>query len=694
MPSGFTLVSNVGLTSLAPGQSTSFTVRLDATTSGSFGGSIQLANNDSNENPYDLTLVGGVAAAATPQITLLVGGQTLAAGGTVDFGSTIVGTTLERTITIRNDGNATLTLTPLSAGSMPAGFSLLQNFGATSLAPGATTSFIVRLTAQAAGTFSGQISVLSNDAAHSPFAFTVSGAVAAAVTPLTQVVDDGNAGNALVGAWTRTANKGYGNDIHTAYKGLGYVYSTWSFSSLPQGQYRVYATWTVNGANATNAPFTILDGTTLRSSVAVNQRLVANDLNADGGHWKLLGNVTVNSGQLVVKLTNLANGYVIADAVRIERVTNAAASQPEIDVLAGGTALTSGGVVAFGQQDLGSPRTIDFTITNSGTASLSLTPLDPTKLPSGFSLVSNIGTTLLTPGETTTFSLQLTAQAAGSFSGTISLANNDPNESTFTFQVTGSVVDPNAPVTKIIDAGKAGNQLVGFWSHNTARGYGGEMYTANKGTGSITSTWSFTALPPGTYEVQATWRISTLNATNAPFTVYNGSQAAFTTKVNQQLTPAGYWDGTTLWQSLGTVTVTGSSLVVRLTNAANGLVVADAIRIVRVAAGASPLASSDSPITAANNSALAALLSTNQVAAGQPSAVRSLPASIVVQPVAAGHVSSAALPDALPSLLTELEDRVLADTLDLLSQARAARSGNSGSAADLHAAALLALLNR
>src|SRR5262249_32224741 len=70
MPSGFTLVSNLGSTSLSAGQSTTFTVRLDATTVGSFSGTIQLANNDSDENPYDLTLTGSVSALAVPEIDI------------------------------------------------------------------------------------------------------------------------------------------------------------------------------------------------------------------------------------------------------------------------------------------------------------------------------------------------------------------------------------------------------------------------------------------------------------------------------------------------------------------------------------------------------------------------------------------------------------------------------------------------
>lgn len=43
------------------------------------------------------------------------------------------------------------------------GFSLLAGFGATTLRPGATTTFQVRLNATAAGSYSGRISFTNDD---------------------------------------------------------------------------------------------------------------------------------------------------------------------------------------------------------------------------------------------------------------------------------------------------------------------------------------------------------------------------------------------------------------------------------------------------------------------------------------------------------------------------------------------------
>jgi HYDIN/CFA65/VesB-like, Ig-like domain len=412
----------------------------------------------------------------------------------------------------------------------------------------------------------------------------------------------------------------------------------------------------------------------------VNQKIAPSGLSADGARWKLLGTIIVNSGQLVAKLANSANGLVTADAIRIERVIPVSAPLAEIGIATGGYEMVSGSsVIAFGPRDLGAPQTHTFTVTNSGTASLTLTSVDPASLPAGFSLAQNLGTTFLTPGEATTFAVRLNADVAGSFGGWIAIANSDSNENPFRFQVAGTVVDPSVP--QIIDDGAAGNKLVGGWTHVTTRGHDGDLYTASAGNGSVYSTWTFSGLPTGSYRVQATWRIATNNATNAPYTLYNGSQAVGTAKVNQQLTPSGLWDGTTHWQNLGTVAVSGGQLMVKLTNAANGTVVADAIRIERIFTSSAALpdgVTSTYSVQPASDQNADAWLSTALASAGQN--VPDSPALAPATSTSSAANSSPALAEALWAGNSggefEPEGQLLADVLDLLGQARAASDGD------------------
>jgi hypothetical protein len=74
------------------------------------------------------------------------------------------------------------------------------------------------------------------------------------------------------------------------------------------------------GNRATNAPFTVQDGTTVLATVRVNQQNAPLDTTVDGTPWQSLGTYTVQSNTLSVSLSADANNYVIADAVRLVEV--------------------------------------------------------------------------------------------------------------------------------------------------------------------------------------------------------------------------------------------------------------------------------------------------------------------------------------------------------------------------------------
>ena len=84
----------------------------------------------------------------------------------------------------------------------------------------------------------------------------------------------------------------------------------------------------------------------------------------------------------------------------------------------------------------------------------------------------------------------------------------------------------------------------------------------------------------GTYSIQASWNGFSDHATNAPYTFFDGSSQLSTTTVNQQLNPNGTTVSGVAFQTLATVTVHSGVLRVVLSNNANAIVVADAIRIV------------------------------------------------------------------------------------------------------------------
>lgn len=239
--------------------------------------------------------------------------------------------------------------------------------------------------------------------------------------------------------------------------------ATWTFDDITPGNYLVSATWVENGDRASNSPFQIFDGNaatgTLLESVRLNQELPADDFQADGAGWENLGVVQLSNSTLTVQLSDDADEYVVADAIRV-------------------------------------------------------TPIEP-------SLV---------------------------------------------------VMDDRFASVEV----PGGTQIEGFGS------FGG-VQTFNPGQGDTVVNYrpdlTTTGLPfvPGKHEVLATWFGAAGAATNAPFTISNGSGATVS-RVNQLLNPVGQTYYGTPYQLLGVIDLQApDDLTVSLGNDANGMVIADSI---------------------------------------------------------------------------------------------------------------------
>ncbi|MGN9809315.1 golvesin C-terminal-like domain-containing protein [Micromonospora sp. BQ11] len=78
------------------------------------------------------------------------------------------------------------------------------------------------------------------------------------------------------------------------------------------GSYRIYAWWNAYPNHGTNVPYLVRTSDGATTTVRVDQT-------ANGGRWNLLGTFSLAAGSSsFVEVTNDANGYVVADAVRFE----------------------------------------------------------------------------------------------------------------------------------------------------------------------------------------------------------------------------------------------------------------------------------------------------------------------------------------------------------------------------------------
>lgn len=151
----------------------------------------------------------------------------------------------------------------------------------------------------------------------------------------------------------------------------------------------------------------------------------------------------------------------------------------------------------------------------------------------------------------------------------------------------GDVCDPNVPEDDptacepihVLDDTDYTCEFTGEWSTDSLQGYGGSMRYTEAGTGSKKAEWTFTGLPKGRWRVSATWVAGDGRASNAPYTILDGTRMAGFVRLNQSNAPDDFTYGGTDWERLGTFTIKGDTLTVRLTDAANGAVYADAIHL-------------------------------------------------------------------------------------------------------------------
>ncbi|CAD7768212.1 Doubled CXXCH motif (Paired_CXXCH_1) [Candidatus Methanoperedenaceae archaeon GB50] len=108
-----------------------------------------------------------------------------------------------------------------------------------------------------------------------------------------------------------TADSGYyGSDFYYHASGTGENTARWTLAVPEAGKYDVYAWWADGSNRATNAPYTInYEGGS--ETVRISQKV-------NGGKWNLLGTYSFNAGNYSVVLSDDADGFIIADAVKFE----------------------------------------------------------------------------------------------------------------------------------------------------------------------------------------------------------------------------------------------------------------------------------------------------------------------------------------------------------------------------------------
>jgi hypothetical protein len=307
-----------------------------------------------------------VPGAATPT-------EQLSASATaLSFGSIGVGSSASQTLTMTNSGTGSVNVSQVTAAGT--GFSVSGATLPATIAAGQSVSMKVTFTPTAGGSDSGSVSVVSN-ATNSPSTIALSGSGIASTVQLTASASSLSFGNVLVGA-------------KSAAQSLTLTNTGNSSVNLSQ----VSMTGAAFSTSGMSMPMTLAAG----QSAAMAVTFAPSATGSASGSLSFTSNATNSPANVAL---------------------SGAGVQPQISVVPGS--------ISFGNVSVGVTNTQTVTISNPGTANLSVTQslIGGTGLSlSGLSLPLTVAA-----GKSASFTVAFAPAAAGSITGSITLVSNAPN---------------------------------------------------------------------------------------------------------------------------------------------------------------------------------------------------------------------------------------------------------------------------
>jgi hypothetical protein len=376
-------------------------------------------------------------------------GSLTANPSTVSFGNVNVGASESSSVTLTNSGSAGVSISQANVSGT--GFSISGLATPMTLGGGQSTSFTAKFSPTTSGNSTGSISIVSNSP-NSPLVVGLTGAGVASQPQITVTPTNINFGSESVG------------------------------SSMSQ---------TVSVSNPGNAALTVTQLTATGPGYSVNGPTMPMTINA--------GSSASFSAVFAPTSSGSANGSI--------SVVSNAGPATMITMSGTGTASQLGAspaAVTFGSVLTGNSGSQTVTLTNSGTASLTIS--QATASGAGFS-ISGIATPLtINAGQMATFTAQFAPTTAGNATGTISIVSNAPN-SPLTIALTGTGTQPQIAATPSTAA--FGNVSTGTSNSQT-------ITISNGGSASLTIS-----------SVSVTGAGFNISGINAPLTIAAGKNTTF-----------------------------------------------------------------------------------------------------------------------------------------------------------------------
>lgn len=418
-------------TTVAAGGSATITINYAPTAAGTHSMRLRFNNNDSNENPYSVTVTGSATTFTTaPEISVFIGTAAQPANATLDFGTIARGTTATKDLIIKNTGTATLTVSNVITAITPAGsgtnstpaFTWQVISGSTTIAPAGSATVRVTFKPGALSTvYSSAYNINNNDADENPYRFVLSGASLATDSEIS--VSSNGADLPING----TLNFGSTVTVGTTV--------TRSFTITNTGEAALaFSSWSTTPAAGsypatTIPPFyisNIVPSLTPGASATIN--VVYRPVLASAADAWVVTMTNSDADEGLYKI-NLAGSAV------------ASTTPPEVDVSVGGTAIASGGSLAF-STGVNVAITRDILISNTGTEPLLIGAYwTVNSAPTGVNAFTTVQAppTSIAPGSTAIWKVRFLPTTAGSaFAAKLTLHSTDPDESGYVINLNGS----------------------------------------------------------------------------------------------------------------------------------------------------------------------------------------------------------------------------------------------------------------
>jgi len=523
-------VTSIPSSTITTGGTTTFDITFTPSAAGTRSASLSIANNDSDENPYDFSIQGTGTIPAAPEMDVQGNSTSIVDGDTTpstvdhtDFGDADVSNDIIlRTYTIENTGTAVLNITgPVTiGGSHAADFSVVSPPDSTVAAGSGTTEFIISFNPSATGIRSATLSIDNDDSDENPYNFSIQGNGTILNTPDINVT--GNGISIVHGDVTPslTDYTDFGSaDVTSEAAIRTFMIQNTGTAALNLTDVSPYVA--IGGAHAADFLVSLIPVTPVPSGSSTTLE-VTFDPSATGARSATISIASDDPDE---------NPYTF-----VIQGTGTTVVAPEMDVQGNGVSIADGDVTPdsadhtdFGNADITSGTVVrTFTIENTGTGTLNLTGSSPYVVIGGtdaadFSVTVIPASSISASGGTTTFEITFDPSATGIRLATISIGNDDTDENPYDFAVMGTGTIPVAPEIDVQGNGVsiADGDITPSAADHTDFG------SAGVSSGSITRTFTIENTGTGTLNLTAPPPYVFITGTNAADFSVSAAPAGF-----------------------------------------------------------------------------------------------------------------------------------------------------------------------